>query len=91
MVSGKYLKPLGGVNMEKEIKIDNYGVVKIADDVVALIAELAAKEVKGVIAMSGGIADSITEILGKKKNRTFLPRVLRLKLAKKKQRLIYML
>jgi len=44
--------------MEKEIKIDNYGVVKIADDVVALIAELAAKEVKGVIAMSGGIADS---------------------------------
>jgi len=69
MVSGKYLKPLGGVNMEKEIKIDNYGVVKIADDVVALIAELAAKEVKGVIAMSGGIADSITEILGKKKQR----------------------
>lgn len=52
--------------MEKEIKIDNYGVVKIADDVVALIAELAAKEVKGVISMSGGIADSITEILGKK-------------------------
>jgi uncharacterized alkaline shock family protein YloU len=52
--------------MEKEIKIDNYGVVKIADDVVALIAELAAKEVKGVVAMSGGIADSITEILGKK-------------------------
>ena len=52
--------------MEKEIKIDNYGVVKIADDVVALIAELAAKEVKGVVSMSGGIADSITEILGKK-------------------------
>lgn len=52
--------------MEKEIKIDNYGVVKIVDDVVALIAELAAKEVKGVVSMSGGIADSITEILGKK-------------------------
>ncbi len=52
--------------MEKEIKLDKYGAVKIADDVVAIIAELAAKEVKGVYAMSGGIADSITEILGKK-------------------------
>ncbi len=39
---------------------------KIADDVVATIAELAAKEVKGVVNMSGGLADSITEILGKK-------------------------
>jgi len=52
--------------LEKEIKLDKYGNVKIADDVVAIIAEIAAKEVKGVYAMSGGIADSITEILGKK-------------------------
>jgi uncharacterized alkaline shock family protein YloU len=52
--------------LEKEIKLDKYGNVKIADDVVAIIAEIAAKEVKGVFAMSGGIADSITEILGKK-------------------------
>ncbi len=52
--------------MEKEIKLDKYGNVKIADDVVAIIAEIAAKEVAGVYAMSGGIADSITEILGKK-------------------------
>ncbi|KUO71064.1 MAG: alkaline-shock protein [Clostridia bacterium BRH_c25] len=52
--------------MEKEIKLDKYGNVKIADDVVAIIAEIAAKEVQGVSAMSGGIADSITEILGKK-------------------------
>ena len=52
--------------MEKEIQIDKYGIVKIADDVVAVIAELAAKEVKGVVSMSGGIADSITEMLGKK-------------------------
>lgn len=52
--------------MEKEIKLDKYGNVKIADDVVAIIAEIAAKEVQGVCAMSGGIADSITEILGKK-------------------------
>jgi len=52
--------------LEKEIKLDKYGNVKIADDVVAIIAEIAAKEVQGVSAMSGGIADSITEILGKK-------------------------
>lgn len=52
--------------MEKELKSDKYGAVKIADDVVAIIAELAAKEVKGVCSMSGGIADSITEILGKR-------------------------
>ncbi|MGE5631929.1 MAG: Asp23/Gls24 family envelope stress response protein [Caulobacteraceae bacterium] len=52
--------------MDKEIKVDKYGAVKIADDVVAIIAEIAAREVKGVYAMSGGIADSITEILGKK-------------------------
>lgn len=52
--------------MEKEIKLDKYGNVKIADDVVAIIAEIAAREVKGVYAMSGGIADSITGMLGKK-------------------------
>ncbi|HNR03467.1 MAG TPA: Asp23/Gls24 family envelope stress response protein [Bacillota bacterium] len=52
--------------MEKEIKLDKYGNVKIADDVVAIIAEIAAREVQGVYSMSGGIADSITEILGKK-------------------------
>ncbi len=52
--------------MEKEIKLDKYGNVKIADDVVAVIAEIAAREVQGVYSMSGGIADSITEILGKR-------------------------
>lgn len=52
--------------MQNDNTINEYGSVKIADDVVAIIAELAAKEVKGIIGMSGGIADSITEILGKK-------------------------
>lgn len=56
----------GVLLVDKEIKVDKYGTVKIADDVVAVIAEIAAKEVKGVYSMSGGIADSITEILGKK-------------------------
>ena len=52
--------------MEAENNINEYGAVKIADDVVAIIAEIAAKEVKGIVGMSGGIADSITEMLGKK-------------------------
>lgn len=52
--------------MQNDNNINEYGSVRIADDVVAIIAELAAKEVKGILGMSGGIADSITEMLGKK-------------------------
>lgn len=52
--------------LENEISQDKFGVVKIADDVVAIIAEIASKEIDGVYGMSGGIADSITEMLGKK-------------------------
>ncbi|MCK9216731.1 MAG: Asp23/Gls24 family envelope stress response protein [Firmicutes bacterium] len=53
-------------NLQNDNTINEYGNVRISDDVVAVIAELAAKEVKGIVGMSGGIADSITEILGKK-------------------------
>lgn len=42
------------------------GTVRIADDVVAVIAGLAATEVEGVAGMSGGIAGGITEMLGRK-------------------------
>lgn len=40
--------------------------VKIADEVVAIIAGLAATEVQGVAGMSGGIAGGIAEMLGRK-------------------------
>ena len=43
-----------------------YGSVKIANDVVAIIAGLAATEVDGVAGMSGGITGGITEMLGMK-------------------------
>ncbi|HSH36385.1 Asp23/Gls24 family envelope stress response protein [Schnuerera sp.] len=43
-----------------------YGTVKIANDVVAIIAGLAATEVDGVTSMSGGITGDITEMLGMK-------------------------
>lgn len=41
------------------------GQIKMADDVVATIAALAATEVPGVI-MSGGIVDGIAEVLRRK-------------------------
>lgn len=42
------------------------GKVKIADEVVAVIAGLAATEVSGVAAMSGGVVGGIAEKLGRK-------------------------
>ncbi len=42
------------------------GNVKITNEVVAIIAGIAATEVPGVFAMSGGITDGISNILGKK-------------------------
>lgn len=42
------------------------GTVKIADEVVAVIAGMSATEVKGVAGMSGGIVGGIAEFVGKK-------------------------
>ena len=42
------------------------GQISFADDVVAVIAGLAAIEIDGVVAMSGGVADGIAEMLGRK-------------------------
>lgn len=42
------------------------GSVKISNDVVAIIAGVAATEVAGVVGMSGGITGGITEMLGMK-------------------------
>lgn len=61
--------------MEKEIDNstvvlkaeENVGVVQIADDVVAMIASLAATEVEGVSAMAGNITNSLMSKVGVKK------------------------
>lgn len=59
------------MRMDKPIVVDKQsgrdsGSVRIADDVVAIIAGLAATEVEGVAGMSGGIAGGIAEMLGRK-------------------------
>jgi len=59
--------------MENEEKITentlegtSIGTVKIANDVVATIAGLAAADVEGIAGMSGGVAGGIAEMLGRK-------------------------
>lgn len=51
--------------LEQEARTD-FGTIKIANEVVAIIAGLAATEIEGVAGMSGGIAGGITELLGRK-------------------------
>jgi len=48
--------------MAEQVK-ENAGSIKIANEVVAIIAGLAAADVVGVAGMSGGIAGDIVEIL----------------------------
>ena len=45
---------------------DGLGGIRIADDVVGIIAGMAATEVPGVAGMSGGIGGGIAEMLGRK-------------------------
>lgn len=51
---------------DKIINGNEYGTIRIADDVIATIAAMTAMEVEGVADMSGGVTSNITEILGKK-------------------------
>lgn len=54
-------------NMPTNVEIDNgMGSVTFADDVIAIIAGLAATEVKGVASMAGNVSSSLNEMLGKK-------------------------
>ena len=60
--------------MEKELEKNGYrvdteefGTVKIANDVVAMIAGLAATEVEGVSAMVGNITNELMGKVGMKK------------------------
>lgn len=45
---------------------NDVGTIRITDEVVAIVAGIAATEVPGVASMSGGIAGGIAEALGRK-------------------------
>lgn len=44
------------------------GSIRIADEVVEVIAGLAASEVEGVVGMSGGLVGDLANMLGRNKN-----------------------
>ena len=52
---------------EGEVTLENSNI-KIADDVIAVIAGAAASEVPGVASMAGGFAGGISEVFSGKKN-----------------------
>ena len=51
---------------ENTLEGNSQGTVKIASDVVATIAGLAAADVPGIAGMSGGVAGGIAEMLGRR-------------------------
>ena len=56
------------MDLEKEtLKSDSaLGTIRIADEVVSIIAGLAATEIDGIAGMSGGLVGGIAEMLGRK-------------------------
>ncbi len=44
---------------------EEYGDIRIADEVICIVASLAAQEVPGVVGMIGGLTDGINRFLGK--------------------------
>ena len=54
------------MSVQEEYLPTELGAVKIADEVVAIIAGLAATEIEGVAGMSGGLAGGIAGMLGKR-------------------------
>ncbi|MDQ0203403.1 Asp23/Gls24 family envelope stress response protein [Pectinatus haikarae] len=51
---------------DKKDKKTGLGSIRIADEVVSIIAGLAATEIEGVDGMSGGLVGGIAEMLGRK-------------------------
>ena len=53
----------------ESLETDNsLGSIRIADEVVEVIAGLAASEVEGVVGMSGGLVGDLAHMLGRNKN-----------------------
>lgn len=47
---------------------DDIGEIHVADEVICIVASLAAQEVPGVYSMSGGITDELNSFLGKEES-----------------------
>ena len=58
----------GLVTEDSEIALQDNNEIRIANEVVAVIAGVAVSEVPGVSEMAGGFAGGITEVLSGKKN-----------------------
>lgn len=54
-------------NKKEVLDEEPSGDIKIADEVISIVASLAAQEVPGVLAMSGGLADDMAKLMGKEK------------------------
>ena len=52
--------------MEEKINIPEIGNIKISEEVVAILADKAVKEVEGIAGLSGSLADNIAVAFGKK-------------------------
>ena len=67
MILGGYLEMANEASHTSTIELnDGFGEVKIADEVIAIIAGLAASEVKGVASMAGNATRDLIEKLGVK-------------------------
>ena len=67
MEENKEVQEIEKMENEGEVTLENTNI-KIADDVIAVIAGSAASEVPGVAAMAGGFAGGISEVFSGKKN-----------------------
>lgn len=56
------------IENQGKVSVENNTNIRIADDVIAVIAGVAVSEVPGVAEMSGGFAGGISEVLSGKKN-----------------------
>lgn len=54
--------------MEDFNKDENIGIIKISDEVVSVIAGIAAQEIDGIIDYQSGVAGNLTNIFKGKKN-----------------------
>ena len=51
--------------LDEDNNLEDFGDIRIADEVICIVASLAAQEVPGVVSMSGGLTDGINRFLGK--------------------------